>query len=261
MPNRESGQAAVEAALVLPLTVFLVLGTMQLFLLLQGRILAEYAAFRAVRAGAVNYGDCTRMEHAAIGSLLPTFDSFMGHGSGTPAQKLAAAFAARRDGFYNPGWDGGQNEPVVWILRESPNALWVRGQGGGQQKDFDNPLRPGPGAGLVRLEIRMVYWMPLKIPFADWVMSRMFLAQYGFQDYDHANPLMETQTAHWTQEVTAPVDLDQFVREEWIRRVRAHHYVFPIHATATMRMMTPVKAVHFARQHCAPLCTRGQPCP
>ena len=62
-------------------------------------------------------------------------------------------------------------------------------------------------------------------------------------------------------QVTAPVDLDQFVRDEWIRRVRAHHYVFPIHATATMRMMTPVKAVHFARQHCAPLCTRGQPCP
>jgi len=45
----ESGQATVEAALTLPLTVFLVLGTVQMFLLLQARLLTEYAAFRAVR--------------------------------------------------------------------------------------------------------------------------------------------------------------------------------------------------------------------
>ena len=47
--GRESGQAAVESALVMPLAVFLILGTLQLFMLLQGRIMAEYAAWRAVR--------------------------------------------------------------------------------------------------------------------------------------------------------------------------------------------------------------------
>ncbi len=51
--NRESGQALVEAALTLPLTVFLILGTLQLFLLLQARTLTEYAAFLAVRKGSV----------------------------------------------------------------------------------------------------------------------------------------------------------------------------------------------------------------
>ncbi|HLM44600.1 MAG TPA: TadE family protein, partial [Myxococcaceae bacterium] len=62
----ERGQAAVESALTLPLTVFLMLGTLQLFLMLQGRIMAEYAAFRAVRAGSVRHGDCQAMTHAAI---------------------------------------------------------------------------------------------------------------------------------------------------------------------------------------------------
>ena len=42
--GRQSGQAMVEAALSLPLVVFLVLGTLQLFLMLQARVLAQYAA-------------------------------------------------------------------------------------------------------------------------------------------------------------------------------------------------------------------------
>ena len=43
----------MEAALTLPLVVFLILGTLQLFMMLQGRIMAEYAVFKAVRAGSV----------------------------------------------------------------------------------------------------------------------------------------------------------------------------------------------------------------
>ena len=51
--RRESGQAAVETALTMPLLIFLVLGTTQLFRLLQARILAQVAAYRAVRAGSL----------------------------------------------------------------------------------------------------------------------------------------------------------------------------------------------------------------
>jgi hypothetical protein len=39
------GQAAVEAALTMPLMLFMILGTLQLFMMLQGRLLAEHAAF------------------------------------------------------------------------------------------------------------------------------------------------------------------------------------------------------------------------
>src|SRR5688500_7914706 len=71
--HSESGQAAVEAALTLPLFMFMILGVLQLFLMLQGRVMAEYAVYRAVRAGSVNHGDCEAMKHAAILSLTPTF--------------------------------------------------------------------------------------------------------------------------------------------------------------------------------------------
>ena len=41
--NPESGQAAVESALTLPLAIFLALGLIQLFMMFQGRAMAQYA--------------------------------------------------------------------------------------------------------------------------------------------------------------------------------------------------------------------------
>src|SRR5437867_2885686 len=97
MEPRDSGQAAVEAALTLPLCVFLLLGTVQLFMLLQARAVAEYAVYRATRAGGVSHGDCQVMRHAALLALLPTIartDS---------SDDLAGAFAARRSNRYFDG--------------------------------------------------------------------------------------------------------------------------------------------------------------
>ena len=34
----------------------------------------------------------------------------------------------------------------------------------------------------------MVYWYRLRIPFANWVMTSMFLAHFGLQDFTTANP-------------------------------------------------------------------------
>jgi Flp pilus assembly protein TadG len=38
--KRDSGQAAVESAITLPLVIFMVLGSLQLFAVMQSRILA-----------------------------------------------------------------------------------------------------------------------------------------------------------------------------------------------------------------------------
>src|ERR1051325_1543623 len=92
----ESGQAAVEAALTLPLCVFLFLGMLQMFLLAQGRILGQVAA-RATRVGSTNHGHCGRMVHAAVLPVLPAIDTFLGHGGGgSPADRLAASVARHR---------------------------------------------------------------------------------------------------------------------------------------------------------------------
>ena len=70
--NSERGQAQIEAVLTLPLMIFMVLGTIQLFMVLQARILAQYAAYSAARVGALSKGDCTAMSQAASLMLLPT---------------------------------------------------------------------------------------------------------------------------------------------------------------------------------------------
>ena len=49
MLRSQSGQAVVEAAIVLPAIVFLLLLTIQLTQLQQARLMAEYAAFSAAR--------------------------------------------------------------------------------------------------------------------------------------------------------------------------------------------------------------------
>lgn len=68
----DSGQVAVEAALAMPLMVMLVLGILQLASLQQARVLTEYAAFCAARAGIVWSGSNERMHDAALVALLPT---------------------------------------------------------------------------------------------------------------------------------------------------------------------------------------------
>jgi hypothetical protein len=238
----QSGQASVEAALSLPLTLFLILGTLQLFLMLQGRILAEYAAFRAVRTGSVKHGDCTAMTHTAVLALMPSYHSFMGGIGGSPAQKLGIAFGRYKDNIYQTSSRGSAVDgALVWILRDSPVAAAVPDE----DQNFDQADSPNR-----RLEIRLVYWYPLKIPFADWVISRLTLARWGLQDYTAADPLTPVKRANWTTE--NPTTLEGAIRAELLRRSSIGFYSMPIHASASLRMMTPVRQRNFLTQNCAP---------
>ncbi|MFL5348464.1 MAG: TadE/TadG family type IV pilus assembly protein [Hyalangium sp.] len=246
--GREAGQAAVEAALTLPLTVFLILGVLQLFLMLQARVMAEYAAFRATRAGSVRHGDCQAMTHAAILALLPTFHSYLGNGlSGSPADKLGQAFELRKGNAYNAGWDEGHNGSIVWIIRESP----LRGIVPNEDKEFDEPRSAGQNDAM-RLETRLVFWFPLKIPFANWVISRMMLSYWGYMSYTAQNPLMETQKANWTASSVNTMTLESAIQGELLGRVASQQYVIPIHASASLRMMTPAQNRYFTTQNCPP---------
>ena len=59
----------VESAIVLPLTVFMILGLLQLGLLQQGRAMAKYGAYKAARAGAIHSAKMKVMENAAVLSV------------------------------------------------------------------------------------------------------------------------------------------------------------------------------------------------
>ncbi len=67
----------VESAIVIPLMTFMILGVLQLTMVQHARIMTEYAAFNAARAGIVWNADPWIMENAAIISLMPTSDRLM----------------------------------------------------------------------------------------------------------------------------------------------------------------------------------------
>lgn len=240
--DMQSGQAAVEAALTLPLSVFLILGTLQLFLMLQARVLTEYAAFHATRTGSVKHGDCEAMTHAAIATLLPSFAR-----TDSPAA-LGAAFRAHRDGQYQPRLDMGYSGDIVWVARERPRLSDISAT---EEEDFDDPARYQDADDVTRLETRIVFWYPMRIPFANWVLSRMFLAHMGLLPYTAVDPLQPVRLANWQRGVNA-FPLEYFIRAELLSRVARAEYVFPLQATYVMRMMTPPRPRYFSTQNCPP---------
>jgi hypothetical protein len=221
---RERGQATVEAAISLPLVVFLFLGTLQLFLMHQGRILAEYAAFRATRVGSTNHANCQRMRDAAVLSVLPSVETYLGRG-GAADDALVRSFQKYRSNRFDDTFtDGGKNlsytGAIVWMQRSFTGG----GSGGAQDTEFDQP------GNLMRLETRLVFWFPLKIPFANWVMTNMFVGYRGL------SPIQVTKVDTWEG-----VNLNNLAGEVRSRAARGE-YVVPIEARYSMRMMTPLKA-------------------
>lgn len=252
----------METALTLPLTIFLLLGVLQLSMMLQARIVAQYAAYQAVRAGSLNKGDCRKMQQAALVALLPTITQvrtpkMLGDAFGARCNPCNATGKGKVTIRYNPAQDGanevgfsGYKEPILEIVRERPTVNSVNLRPHGEDTDFDEPRSP---ADTVRLEIRMLYWYRMRIPFVSWVMSKMFLAYFGLKPYTAQNPLMETQKANWVSQGDH-VDTGTWPGGDPGDNMRTfadqHHYLFPIKVTAAMRMMTPAKATYFTKAGC-----------
>ena len=236
----ESGQAQVEAALTLPLTLFLIIGTIQLFMLLQARVLAEYAGFMAVRSGAVNHGDCRPMMHTAISTFLPAITR-----TDTVGKWKAAFNSQRRADKYDVRDAGGTyNGPIVEMVRVTPNQGFL----GVLPEDYSFDQ---PSSSPTTLSVRMVFWYELRVPFANWVIAHMLLASMGV-NYTAQNPLMEAQKANWTSTQAGNQAKGFLDAESWPSgtlsttlqtAVNAGHYLVPIEVGAAMRMMTPLKNV------------------
>lgn len=231
--TRESGQALVEAALTMPMAIFLILGTIQLFLMLQARIMAEYAVVQAVRQGSVRYAACEPMVHTAVSLVLPTFRRT------DDGETLGAAFKdvfnGGMDFRFKPGADFGHDGQIVWLYPSLSQGIR-----GNEEQVFDDLSQ---AADRPVLSAQMVFWFPLKIPFANWIIARMALAENGIRDYTAANPLMFTRkNANWTDGGGAHALAADEQRAEWSMRVSASKYTVPIVVNAAMPMMSPPRS-------------------
>ena len=219
--RRARGQAALETALTLPLVVFMFLGTLQLFVVLQARILAQYAVSRATRHGALNFGDCLSMADAATLVLVPALDASFAR---TPAKGAAYAAAVSEH------LDDARSGRLLWLDRLQPDP--ARLDRALEEEVWDLPPHH-------TFEVRMVFWAPLAIPFAGPLFARVALAHWGVRELHDADPLMPVKRdAQWVQGSAGP---QRSISEELERRYDAQEYAFPIVVTHATRMMSPAR--------------------
>lgn len=170
----QSGQAAVETAVVLPLFVFLILGTLQLGLMHQARLLTKYAAYKAVRTGSLRNASVTEMERAAVAVMLPMLGKrTSGEGSIEYVRPVGSGqeFATKWNELKtNRMAETSLQNVEVTICGPTREELG----GGGGELDFDDPAVAASGdwrqSMRTKLRVQVTFNYRLVIPFADWVI-------------------------------------------------------------------------------------------
>lgn len=183
----QSGQVEVETAIVMPAVIFLLLGLMQLGMLHQARLITEYAAYRAVRAGVVRNANVQDMETAALAAALPILSRSAGDSEVLDRTDTPADWWDKwnRQGFgsFLGGIGLGNRMTDVFMkytevticgpLKEDvDDDAYTYEVEGNKYVPFDDPAVAGkPLLTKLRIELKVNY--RLVIPFADWVIYRM----------------------------------------------------------------------------------------
>ncbi|RKH56448.1 TadE/TadG family type IV pilus assembly protein [Corallococcus aberystwythensis] len=177
--NDESGQVAVETAIVLPLFVFMLLGILQLGLMHQARLLTKYAAYKAVRAGSLHNADVGAMERAAVAVLLPMASQAANSGGAEVIKPVNDASSFRdkwESGFKdNQMPDADLKFAEVTICGPLKGDVSSGVTQSGKEMDFDNPKAAVGGGSWddslrTKLRVQVTFNYRLPIPFADVVI-------------------------------------------------------------------------------------------
>ncbi|HUB06951.1 MAG TPA: TadE/TadG family type IV pilus assembly protein [Myxococcales bacterium] len=232
----ESGQVGVETALVMPLTVFLILGIMQLSMMQQARLLTEYAAFRAVRAGAIDQINCKKMNAAALEAILPSF------GKADDATSLVKTYTVPSARLSWPmmnqtGVPGFNIIDISYVVQQpnsAPAAPYTA-------QDFDDPDHPQTLVDLV------VYNYELNIPFADSMIYHIWTGtEFVSGNFDVLMPATNGQKnlrdlGTMSDRVTTfngdPNDRHNEKTKAAAAAILGRYFV-PIRSSYTMRMMS-----------------------
>lgn len=157
---------------MVPLWILLALGAVQLALLQQARLLTEYAAYSAARAGIVWNGNGERMRDAALFALLPVLG---------PTGSLDALGGTYEKARAQDQWFHEQLAPTA----DAPLAFkqsGLRGQvqvdvlsptSGGVEEEFDQGPSP---ESLLSLRLKLLY--ELRLPFVDAAIFHAWRASH-----------------------------------------------------------------------------------
>jgi len=249
----EAGQAVVEAAIILPAMIFLLLCTLQLTQLQQARIMVEYAAYTAARAGIVMNGNNGKsfglsdgpMHDAAVLSILPSFGRTDSFGAIT---KSLAQFAAE-DLFLKPFK---VSQVQVAVLNPTTADFGLYGQHlNGKELDFDDVRPEVTKATLLSIQVRYLYEM--KVPFANKLLQTLWMAtQIGqlknWQGWDLSSPRYAAQNGADAVGISRPASAGKTVIDGMpgglplAALVSAgdlrQRYFLPVNAWYTMRMQS-----------------------
>jgi hypothetical protein len=167
--RRDSGQVTIEAAIVMPAMTFMTLVIIQLTLVQHARIMTDYAAYCAARAGIVFNGDPKAMQQAALVALAPTIGR---------SENLENLNLTMTNGVaFEEALRANAKVPMVQIQTFRPLAQDIQNLGqatDGEELDFDD-IRPAAAAANV-LQIRLHYYYNMKIPYANWILQGIFFA-------------------------------------------------------------------------------------
>lgn len=220
-PRGQEGQAAVESAIVLPLMVFCLLGILQLSMAHQARLLNEYAAFKVARAASVYRLDCGHMVKAGLMALIP---SMARTGRGTPQQRFALTARQVLTENTPPAGGNGAGLPMVLV------NYWVSDA----RSPFDEQLEQDQQP--MKVHVRLAYFYEYRIPFAGWILSRVWLAsQTGTPWAQGADPVLPVQRKAETIRRATDPSPDRAVVE---RAIAQNYFTVPVVSTWSLRMMS-----------------------
>jgi hypothetical protein len=257
MRSRQSGQAAVETAIVMPLFVFTVLGIMQLSLLHHARLLTKYAAYKAARAGALNRASKKTMERAAISVMLPmiTRENPIAAGSGgtqpqyglykiSSPTEFTQAFrdvsqsrdnksAARSVGDSGDSYTDKATKQLVQVTVCHPLTSDLQ-----PDQDFDDP-RTNPSGDWrqfenTKLSVQVTMYLHLIVPFAN---AFLWYASLGDIDQQRADTMKTLRMEHDKSSNDLRKKINEtYTLDELRAEAQRGSYIIPVRASYSYRM-------------------------
>ncbi len=227
----QRAQAAIESALVTPLSLFVILGMLQMGLVQQARFLTDYAAYRGARAASTARALCDEIKTAELAALVPTL--------------------GRADDLkhWQDTWNG-VNDPKTQVSKtQRIGSLPIlhtnnKVDNHDPSRSFDD-YTPGvaPDAAVEKVRVELYYYYEMKVPFVNWLITRYLLAQMvasdraqWLADQDALHPIGKGTTP---QPIAAAASTTAQIDTNVIKNyMNLGVYVVPIYASWTMRMFS-----------------------